>query len=55
MLAAIVYFNNILAPCLVVLTTDSDCFLNLFAKQVRYEWYTAHLLSRATEQHRHKL
>jgi hypothetical protein len=37
MLAAIMYFNNILAPCLVVLTTDSDCFLNLFKKQVRYE------------------
>jgi hypothetical protein len=37
MLAAIIYFNNILAPCLVVLTTDSDCFLNLFVKQVRYE------------------
>jgi hypothetical protein len=37
MLAAIIYFNNILAPCLVVLTTDSDCFLSLFVKQVRYE------------------
>jgi hypothetical protein len=47
-LAAITYFNNILAPCLVVLTTDSDCFLNLFVKQVRDEWYTAHILSRLT-------
>jgi hypothetical protein len=40
MLAAIIYFNNILVPCLVVLTMDSDCFLNMFVKQVRYEWYT---------------
>jgi hypothetical protein len=33
LLACLIFFNNILAPCITCALTDSDCFLNAFVRQ----------------------